>query len=585
MPTTVEHRPPRWERRKESRPAELIAAALDLFVERGYASTRLDEVAGRAGVSKGTLYLYFESKEDLFKAVVRETIVPLIREHQRGIEQSELDSARLLERFFVQWWEHFGSTRLAGIAKLIMAEAGNFPEVARFFHDEVIAPNGAVLAAIVQRGVERGEFAAVDIEAATHLWMAPLVLKALWAHSFDAICPAGTMKRRTLAGVALVAIALLAGTAWIVRQRASAPRSAPSAGAPGADAAGSPTLEFAAADLMSLAPASIARTIPLTGSLRATNQTLVRAKVAGEIMELAVREGMEVKAGQLLARIDPIDFESRVREREAQARSAQAQVEQARRTLENNRQLLAKNFISQNAFDNAQSGYDVALANRDAALAQLTQARKALADTAVTAPMAGIVAERFAQVGEKVSPDNRIVSIVDLSRMEIEAPVPSSEIGSVRIGQEVVLRIEGIDLEQKGQIVRINPATSAGTRSVPVYIGLDNRDPRIRAGLFAQGTLEVGTHQNVLVIPTAALRESGGRSFVYVIDGDRLAERDVQTGMSDASGRAPNGSIGVVEITGGLKAGERIVAANLGALRPGSRVSVVKGSGTAAAAK
>ena len=186
---TATARTPRWERRKESRPAELLAAALDIFVERGFAATRLEEVARRAGVSKGTLYLYYESKEELFKAVVRETIVPLIRDKRRGVEQSAASSAELLLRFFREWWEHFGATRLAGIAKLIVAEAGNFPELARFFHEEVVRPNDEVLAAIVERGIARGEFAPIDVGAATHVWMAPLVLKAIAAHSLDTVCP------------------------------------------------------------------------------------------------------------------------------------------------------------------------------------------------------------------------------------------------------------------------------------------------------------------------------------------------------------------------------------------------------------
>ena len=179
---------PRWERRKESRPAELLAAALDIFVERGFAATRLDEVARRAGVSKGTLYLYFENKEELFKAVVREAIVPLIQDYRRDFENSEASSLELLPRFFREWWRHFGSTPLAGIAKLIIGEAGNFPELARFFFAEVIQPNDALLCAIVERGIARGEFASIDVEASIRVWMAPLVLKAISAHSLDAIC-------------------------------------------------------------------------------------------------------------------------------------------------------------------------------------------------------------------------------------------------------------------------------------------------------------------------------------------------------------------------------------------------------------
>jgi AcrR family transcriptional regulator len=178
---------PKWERRKESRPAELLSAALDIFVERGYSATRLDDVAARAGVSKGTLYLYFDGKQELFEAVVRTTIVPLIDAHRRGIDESDAAAGELLERFFRDWWNRFGGTRLAGIAKLIIAEATHFPELATFFHREVIRPSRDLLAAIVRRGVERGEFRAVDPEISANLWLAPLVLKAVWACSFDAI--------------------------------------------------------------------------------------------------------------------------------------------------------------------------------------------------------------------------------------------------------------------------------------------------------------------------------------------------------------------------------------------------------------
>jgi AcrR family transcriptional regulator len=162
---------PRWERRKESRPAELLAAALDLFVERGYAATRLDDIASRAGVSKGTLYLYFANKEELFKALVRENIVVLLDRFRREIADSDASASALIEQFLRSWWRDFGATRLAGIAKLIMAEAGNFPEVARFFHDEVIQPNGELLGSIIGRGVERGEFRPVDVEAAAQLFL------------------------------------------------------------------------------------------------------------------------------------------------------------------------------------------------------------------------------------------------------------------------------------------------------------------------------------------------------------------------------------------------------------------------------
>ena len=182
-------RPPRWERRKERRPAELLAAALDCFVERGFAATRLEDVAARAGVSKGTLYLYYAGKDELFMAVVRENILPLIDEFRREMTLSSAPCAELLRRFIFGWWSRVGETQLAGIAKLIVAEAGNFPEVARFFHDEVARPNHTLLAEIIERGVHSGEFRPVDSLAASHLFLAPLVLRAIWNHSIQPCCP------------------------------------------------------------------------------------------------------------------------------------------------------------------------------------------------------------------------------------------------------------------------------------------------------------------------------------------------------------------------------------------------------------
>ena len=183
---------PRWERRKESRPLELLAAALDLFVERGYAATRLDDVAARAGVSKGTLYLYFENKQDLFEAVVRDAIVARIRELEDECGSLAGSSADTVRLYFERWWTLYGSTPSAAILKLLIGEANNFPHIARFFRAEVIEPNAALLARIVAKGVAAGEFESHDPAMTARLWLAPLVLKSIWAHSFDPICGSGS---------------------------------------------------------------------------------------------------------------------------------------------------------------------------------------------------------------------------------------------------------------------------------------------------------------------------------------------------------------------------------------------------------
>ena len=176
---------PRWERRKDARPQELLAAALDLFVERGYAATRLDDVAAQAGVSKGTLYLYFTNKEELFKAVVRENVVPILGEAENTIGNFEGHSANLLREIIHVWWERIGSTKLSGITKLMMAESSNFPEVAKFYHDEVISRGNAMITSLLRRGIERGEFRNIDEIQATNVICAPMLMLMMWTHSFN----------------------------------------------------------------------------------------------------------------------------------------------------------------------------------------------------------------------------------------------------------------------------------------------------------------------------------------------------------------------------------------------------------------
>lgn len=174
---------PRWERRKEARPQELLSAALDLFVERGFASTRLEDVAKRAGVSKGTLYLYFTNKEELFKAVVRNSVVPAIDAAEEDIAGFSGHSADLLRRVVHGWWERMGQTKASGINKLVMAEAGNFPDLACFYQEEVIVRGSRVMASMLERAVACGEFRPIDINATTQVLIAPVLMLMTWKHS------------------------------------------------------------------------------------------------------------------------------------------------------------------------------------------------------------------------------------------------------------------------------------------------------------------------------------------------------------------------------------------------------------------
>ncbi len=180
---------PKRERRKDARPGELLAAALDLFVEKGFAGTRAEEVALRAGVSKGTLFLYFSSKEELFKAVVSEYIGSHLRAGFEALAVRQEPSAELLAFCITQWWERYGATKASGITKLMMSEAANFPELAAFYRQEVIMPGRALIRGVLQRGVDSGEFVIEDIDNAVYTVLAPLMFLILWRHSLGPCLP------------------------------------------------------------------------------------------------------------------------------------------------------------------------------------------------------------------------------------------------------------------------------------------------------------------------------------------------------------------------------------------------------------
>ncbi|WP_310627109.1 TetR/AcrR family transcriptional regulator [Limnohabitans sp.] len=185
-PAHVTDPTPKRVRRKEARPGELVKAALDLFVEKGFAATRVDEVAARAGVSKGTLFLYFPSKEDLFKAVIRENIANLFPTWNQEFKTFQGSSAEMLHYAMDLWWLNVGNTPASGIVKLIMSEAQNFPEIADFYQQEVVAPGTALLQSILQRGVDSGEFVHMESHKTVFSLIAPMIFLMMWKHSMGA---------------------------------------------------------------------------------------------------------------------------------------------------------------------------------------------------------------------------------------------------------------------------------------------------------------------------------------------------------------------------------------------------------------
>ena len=182
---------PRWQRRAEARPQELLEAALAEFVARGYAATRLEEVARRAGVSKATLYLYYENKAELFKAVVRNALVANLDEGESMVDAFEGDSRELLVYVLTEFTRRISESPLSGIPKLVMAEAGNFPEIASFYYEEVVSRGRGLIQQILERGMNRGEFRTLDLDYAWRVVMAPVMLGILWKHTFAAFEPKG----------------------------------------------------------------------------------------------------------------------------------------------------------------------------------------------------------------------------------------------------------------------------------------------------------------------------------------------------------------------------------------------------------
>jgi len=360
------------------------------------------------------------------------------------------------------------------------------------------------------------------------------------------------MKRSMKIVLLAVVIVLAAGGFAVVRGKRAEQK----------PAAAVAVAEFLQNDLYIVEPGALERSLPITGSLMPFNEATVKAKVAGELVAVPVREGESVKQGQMLAKIDLTEVQARVAGREADMQAARAQLTWAEKNRSQQKALLEKAFISQSAFDNIQSNHDVAVAKLHAAEADLVVARKALGDAVLVAPFAGIVSQRHAQPGERVALDAKVVSIVDLSRLQLEASVPPAAIGQVKVGQSMSFRVEGFgERDFAGRIERINPAATAGSRSISIYAVIDNREGLLRGGMFAQGALTLARVENTLAVPATAVREEIGQTYVYAIENGLIKRKNVKVGPADSAGR--------VQVLEGLSAGDRIVRANLGSLREG----------------
>jgi membrane fusion protein (multidrug efflux system) len=375
----------------------------------------------------------------------------------------------------------------------------------------------------------------------------------------------GISRRRVIAGLAVfVAVAAIGGTVAL--------RAMKKGGDDPGKGKAPPTLEFTQADLAYVEAKPIARWLPVSGTLQPLNQATVKAKVAGEIVSIAVREGETVKAGQLVARIDTVDLESRLVERMGALESARAQLALAEKTRAMNNRLLSEKFISQNAFDGSESSYSVAQGSVKSAEAQVRLAQNAIKDASVAAPLSGVVAKRHVQPGEKVAFDSPIVTVVDLAALELAALVPAVDVPELTIGMNVELVVEGYgDRKFTGRIERINPSTEPGTRAFNVYVALPNAGNALRSGMFANGRVGIAMSTPAPTLPQTAVRTEAGQTYVWTIDNGKLVRRIVLIGRRDDEA-------GIVELKTTLPPEVPVLAARFDNLKEGAAV-IVKAPG------
>jgi RND family efflux transporter MFP subunit len=367
----------------------------------------------------------------------------------------------------------------------------------------------------------------------------------------------------------LVVVLVLAGIAVFALRAVTARRAQTAAAA--APASAPSALELGRADVTIARTLELSRTLPVSGGLKAVNSAVVKARVAAEVRSLTVREGDTVRAGQVIGQLDTTEFELRVKQAEQTAVSARTQLDIAKRALDNNRALVAQGFISPTGLETSVSTEAGAQAAYQAAVAATELARKARSDALLIAPISGIVSQRLVQPGERVPIDARLVEVVDLSRLELEAALAPEDVGGVRVGQTAQLSIDGLSEPARAKVVRINPSTQAGTRAVMVYLALEPQ-AGLRQGLFARGGIEL-QRKTTLVVPVSTVRVDQARPYVLAVMNGQVARRPVELGLrgeANLDGKLES----AVEIASGIAEGTMLLRGTIGSVRDGAAVRV-----------
>lgn len=384
------------------------------------------------------------------------------------------------------------------------------------------------------------------------------------------------MKRWIPWMVAAIVIVLIGGGAWRAmaarqaQQKSLAEATARKAQAP---------LQLAADEIIAVRKQTLALGVPVSGSLRAVDSAMVKARVGGELQGLTLREGDSVKAGQEVARIDPTEARARLRQAQQQADAAKAQVDINQRQYTNNRALVEQGFISSTALSTSQASLEAAQSSYQAAVSAADVARKALDDTVLRSPITGLVAQRLAQPGERVAVDARIIEVVDLSRLELEALLTPADSLNVRVGQKAMLTLDGNARPVPATVARISPSAQAGSRSVPVYLRVEQPagGAPLRQGLFVQGVLDTGRAE-VLAVPLEAVRTDKPAPYLQTVKDGKVVHTEVKTGARSVA----NGQTWVA--VEGVAEGTLVVAGRIGQLREGTVVATAAAPAQADAA-
>ena len=364
-----------------------------------------------------------------------------------------------------------------------------------------------------------------------------------------------------LGGIAAVVLLIGGAGVAVMASKGDSPKK------PG-DEKAKPALEFVASEVVKPALAAMPAVVEFSGPLVAPGTAIVRAKSNGTLLALAVGEGSRVHAGQALGQVDLEELRHRVAERSASMEAMRAQMEQTERTHKANVGLADNHFIAPTALETSRAAFEAARANWQAAKAQLETMQVTMRQAALVAPINGIVSKRHALPGEKLAAEQQILTIVDLSKLELAGLVGTHEVSRLQPGMKVQVKVEGVDAPVEARIDRIAPAAEPGTRSIGVTLVLANPKEAFRAGQYAVAKVVLADDTQRLTVPLAAISRNSGQEQVWMIEKGALVRRIVTTGRSDARE-------GRVEVLIGLQPEAQVLAARFDNLREGDKANIV----------